>query len=276
MSSELTDISRLCVHSITTKNWSIEQIAEHYPEAGIPAVSVWRHNLEGRSPAQTGEFLRNRGLDIVSLVRGGFFPSVSPLQREEAVRDNMKAIDEASALGSPLLVLVCGADPGQSLGISLHQIRQGIERILPHAVQQQVKLAIEPLHPMYADTRSAVNTLRQANDLVEEIGDAALGLALDVYHLWWDPDLRREIRRCGKRGNIFAFHVCDWKVPTGDMLNDRGLMGEGCIPIRQIRQWVETAGFDGYIEVEIFSEKWWAADTRDYLEKIKAAYLGHV
>lgn len=276
MSYELTDFSRLCVHSITTKNWSIEQIAEHYPGAGIPAVSVWRQNLQGRSPAQTGELLRSSGLDIVSLVRGGFFPSISPLQRDEAVRDNMKAIDEASALGSPLLVLVCGADPDQSLEISRNQIRQGIERILPHAVQQQVKLALEPLHPMYADTRSAVNTLKQANDLVEEIGDSALGIALDVYHLWWDPDLRREILRCGKRGNIFAFHVCDWKVPTGDMLNDRGLMGEGCIPIRQIRQWVETAGFDGYIEVEIFSETWWAADTGDFLEKIKTAYLDNV
>ena len=276
MSSELTDFSRLCVHSITTKNWSIEQIAEHYPGAGIPAVSVWRQNLQDRSPAQTGELLRSSGLDIVSLVRGGFFPSISPLQRDEAVRDNMKAIDDASALGSPLLVLVCGADPGQSLEISRNQIRQGIERILPHAVQQQVKLALEPLHPMYADTRSAVNTLKQANDLVEEIGDSALGIALDVYHLWWDPDLRREILRCGKRGNIFAFHVCDWKVPTGDMLNDRGLMGEGCIPIRQIRQWVEAAGFDGYIEVEIFSETWWAADTGDFLEKIKTAYLDNV
>jgi sugar phosphate isomerase/epimerase len=276
MTEGLQDFSRLCVHSITTKSWTIEQIARYYPEAGIGAVSVWRFNLEGRSPAQVGEMLRRSGLEIVSLVRSGFFPASSPLQREEAIRDNLRAIDEASALGCPMLVLVCGADPGQPLETSRNQIRQGIERILPHAAQQQVKLAVEPLHPMYADTRSAINTLRQANDLVEEIGDPNLGIAADVYHLWWDPDLRREIRRCGRNGNLFAFHVCDWKVPTEDLLNDRGLMGEGCIPIRQIRQWVDGTGYSGYIEVEIFSEKWWTADPHDFVGRVKSAYLDHV
>ena len=126
-------------------------------------------------------------------------------------------------------------------------------QLLPEAKAAGVKLAIEPLHPMYADTRSAINTLAQANDMAEALNSPWVGVAVDVYHLWWDPALENEIERCGRNNNLLAFHICDWKSPTIDMLNDRGLMGEGCIPIRKIRSWVEEAGFNGFIEVEIFS-----------------------
>jgi sugar phosphate isomerase/epimerase len=129
---------------------------------------------------------------------------------------------------------------------------------------------------MYADARSAINTLRQANDLCDRLAAANLGVAVDVYHLWWDPDLQAEIARCGRAGRIFAFHVCDWRTPTEDLLNDRGLMGEGCIDIRRIRGWVEQAGFQGWIEVEIFSNRYWATDQHEFLAKIKQAYLRHV
>ena len=143
---------------------------------------------------------------------------------------------------------------------------------MPLAESQKIKLGIEPLHPMYADTRSAIITMKQANDMVEEIDSPFLGIVVDVYHTWWDENLEHEIKRAGRKGKIFAFHISDWKVPTVDILLDRGLMGEGCIPIRQIRSWVEKAGFDGFLEVEIFSERYWAIDQEEYLKMILNAY----
>jgi sugar phosphate isomerase/epimerase len=268
----IKDLSKLCIHTITTKSWSIEEAAERYEAAGVKGISVWRQYLEGRDIATTGERLRKHGLEIVSLVRGGFFPSVSSAEREKALDDNRKAIEEAAVLGAPMIVLVCGAHPGQSLATSRAQIQEGIEKVLPFAMEHGVKLAIEPLHPMYADTRSAVNTMEQANDMAEDIGSDFLGVAADVYHLWWDPHLENEIQRCGQNGNLFAFHICDWNSPTLDLLNDRGLMGEGCINIPEIRGWVEAAGFSGFNEVEIFSDRFWAMDQQEFLDKIVKSY----
>jgi sugar phosphate isomerase/epimerase len=271
---DLTDFSRLCIHTITTKPWSIEVAAEKYRQAGVKGITVWRDALDGRDAQQAGERLRSAGLTIVSYCRGGFFPHAEASGQQQAISDNKKTIDEAAALGAPLVVLVCGAEPKQSLDVSRHQIKEGIAAILPHAEAAGVKLAIEPLHPMYADNRSAINTLRQANELAEYFHSPWVGVAVDVYHLWWDPDLESEIYRCGQNGNLFAFHICDWKTPTTDLLLDRGLMGEGCIPIRQIRSWVERAGFSGFIEVEIFSNHHWAADQDAFLGQILAAYRG--
>jgi sugar phosphate isomerase/epimerase len=147
--------------------------------------------------------------------------------------------------------------------------------VLDRAGRAGVKLAIEPLHPMYADSRSAVNTMRQANDLCDRLDAPQLGVTVDVYHVWWDPDLKSEIERCGRAGRIFSFHACDWRTPTEDLLNDRGLMGGGCIDVPQIRGWVEDGGFNGFIEVEVFSNRYWATDQVGFLEKIKQAYLKH-
>ena len=272
----LTDFSRLCVHTITTKPWSIEEATDRYAAAGVQGITVWRQWLEGRDVAKAGDALRAAGIEIVSLCRGGFFPATTASGRRAAIDDNLRAIDEAEALGAPLIVLVCGADPGQSLDVSRGQIADGIAAVLDRANQAGVRLAVEPLHPMYADTRSAINTLRQANDLCDRLDSPQVGVAVDVYHLWWDPDLRAEIERSGRDERIFAFHVCDWRTPTEDLLNDRGLMGEGCIDIPEIRGWVEQNGFDGFIEVEIFSNRYWAMDQGEFLEKIKGAYLEHV
>ncbi len=274
--SEIKDFSRLCIHTITTKPWSLEEAAKKFSAAGIAGISVWRDTLEGRDIRSTGKMLREYGLQIISLVRGGFFASVNEAKRTDVIKDNLNAIEEAYELGTPLLVLVCGADPQQSLEKSREHIRYGIKKILPKAEELGIKLAIEPLHPMYADTRSAIITLRQANDFVEKLNSPWLGVVIDVYHIWWDPVLIKEIIRCGQLGKIFAFHICDWKVPTEDLLYDRGLMGEGCIDIRQIRNQVEIAGFDGFHEVEIFSEKYWNSNQDEFLEKIKDAYLKHV
>ncbi len=268
----LTDLSQLCVHTITTKPWSIETAAKKFSGAGVKGITVWRDALAGRNIKQTGQLIRDYDLSIVSLCRGGFFPFADLQKRKAAIDDNKKAIDEAEVLGAPMIVLVCGADPTQSLEDSRKQIQEGILEILPQAKAANIKLAIEPLHPMYADTRSAINTLAQANDMAEEIDSPFVGVAVDVYHLWWDPTLQQEIKQCGKNNHLFAFHICDWNVPTVDFLNDRGLMGEGCIPVRKIRGWVEEAGFDGFYEVEIFSDKFWREEQGAFLKSIIKAY----
>ena len=271
----LADISRLCIHTITTKPWGIEEAAKNYSAAGAKGITVWRDALQNRNIRQTGEMLRNSGLSVVSLCRGGFFPNTEPGKRKSALDDNRRAIEEAFELGTDKIVLVCGADPRQSLGESVKQIHDGIAAILPEAKAAGVKLAIEPLHPMYADTRSAINTLAQANDLAEALNSPWVGVAVDVYHLWWDPALESEVKRCGRNNNLLAFHICDWKSPTTDLLNDRGLMGEGCIPIRKIRSWVEEAGFNGFIEVEIFSNEYWKMDQSVFLHKIIKSYKAY-
>jgi len=262
-----------CIHTMTTKPWSLDDCALHYPKAGVEGITVWRQHLAGYNPDAAGRMLRDAGLNIVSLCRGGFFPSSTPAGIQAAIDDNLKAIDEAHALGAPLIVLVCGAVPGQSLEDSRKQIADGIAAVLPAAEKARVKLAIEPLHPMYADDRSAINTMKQAHDVCEALGSpASLGIAVDVYHVWWDDSLEEQIKLAGEKDRLFAFHVCDWKTPTTDLLNDRGLMGEGCIPIRKIKNWVNAAGFTGFNEVEIFSHRYWAMDQEEYLARIVEAY----
>jgi|TARA_B100001093_G_scaffold343680_1_gene328415 sugar phosphate isomerase/epimerase len=273
--ASIDNFSKLCVHTQTTKPWTIEECISHFSAAGIKGISIWRHLLEGKDLKSIKAMLDAHQMEVVSLVRGGFFPAVDAEQRDLALEDNRLAIDQAAALGAPLVVLVCGADPRQSLEISLQQIQKGITALIPHAQNNGVKLAIEPLHPMYAGDKSAVVSLGQANDMCEAIASPWVGIAIDVYHLWWDNELKNEIIRCGKNKNILAFHVCDWRVPTIDFLTDRGLMGEGCIPVRQIRMWLEEAGFDGYNEVEVFSERLWAQDQKLYLEDIKKSYLNY-
>ena len=269
------DLSRLCIHTITTKPWKIEEAAKKYSMAGVKGITVWRDDLAGRNIKQTGKMLLDYDLTIVSLCRGGFFPSSDANKRKLAIDDNRKAIAEAYELGTSMIVLVCGADPCLSLEESRKQIHDGIATVLPDAAAAGIKLAIEPLHPMYADTRSAINTLSQANDMAEELDSQYVGVAVDVYHLWWDPNLELEIKRCGKNGNLMAFHICDWNVPTKDFLLDRGLMGEGCIPIKKIRGWVEETGFNGFNEVEIFSTSYWKEDQGEFLKKIIKAYKGN-
>ncbi len=269
---EHTDTSQLCIHTITTKPWKIEEAAKHFSAAGVKGITVWRDALEGRDIRQTGRMIRDYDLTIVSLCRGGFFANKDEKKRKSAIDDNVRAIDEAAELGTSMIVLVCGADQSQSLEESRKQIRDGIAEIIPYALSAGVKLAIEPLHPMYADSRSAINTIAQANDMAEELNSPCVGVAFDVYHLWWDPSMEKEIKRCGENENLLAFHICDWKVPTTDMLLDRGLMGEGCIPVKQIRAWVEAAGFTGFNEVEIFSTTYWQENQSDFLKKIIKAY----
>ena len=269
------DTSRLCIHTITTKPLELFQAVDLYAREGVKGITVWRQALAGKDPAEARRRIEASGMKGVSLCRGGFFPAYEAGKRQAAIDDNRKAVDEAAGIGAPLIVLVCGAVPGLPLSEARKHIADGIRAVLPYAQQAGVKLSIEPLHPMYADERSAVNTLKQANDMCQAIAHPSLGVAVDVYHLWWDPDLEAEIRRSGKNGWLHAFHICDWRTPTVDLLNDRGLMGEGCIDIPGIRSWVEAAGFEGFNEVEIFSNRLWAMDQAQFVKDIKEAYLRH-
>lgn len=266
---------RLCVHTMTTKPWSLSECVREYEAAGIPAITVWRQVLD--APGIAG--LKASSLRVTSLCRGGFFPAVDAAGRQRAFDDNRQAIDQAAEIGAPLVVLVCGAVAGMPLEEARKQIADGIAAVLPHARAAGVKLSIEPLHPQYAADRSAVNTMAQARRICAQVNDsrrADVGIAVDAYHVWWDDTLESELQLAGSKGWIHAFHVCDWKAQQADMLNDRGLMGEGCIDLKAMRRQVEAAGFTGDIEVEIFSNRYWATAQREYLAQIIAAFERHV
>jgi sugar phosphate isomerase/epimerase len=266
------DLSRLCMHTITTKPWDIHTAISKYSKAGIGGISIWRDTLEGKDITSVAKEVKDSGLQAVALVRGGFYTSQNKSDRQTAIDENIKAIDECAAIGAPMVVLVCGATPGQSVDQDLQQIQDGIAATLDHAKKCNVKLAIEPLHPMYADIRSSVSTLKSANDLCDQLKSDQVGIAVDAFHVWWDPEFDKEIVRCGKSGNLTGYHICDWKMDMKDMLNDRGLMGEGVIDLKRMSQQVDDAGFTGFYEVEVFSHKWWAEDQDQYLANIIEAY----
>ncbi|MBR9997323.1 MAG: sugar phosphate isomerase/epimerase [Cyclobacteriaceae bacterium] len=266
-------LSRLCLHTITTKPWPLEMAVEKYILSGIRGISVWRNYLHGRDLNESSRILKESGLEVVSLVRGGFFTGASFNTRKKALDDNKAAVDEAAAINAGMLVLVCGATPGQSLEVSRGQIRTALETLVPYAEKNNIRLTIEPLHPMYADSRSAINTLEQANELAEYFNSPWLGIAVDVYHLWWDPHLEEQIHRCAQGNNLYAVHICDWKSPTLDMLNDRELMGKGIIELNRIIGWIEKKGFSGFYEIEIFSDRYWKSDQDDFLKEIIKSYL---
>lgn len=284
------DLARCAIHTMTTKPWSLAEAADAYARAGVGGITVWRQHLPAGGAAAAGRLVRDAGLAVSAYCRGGFFPATGAAERQAAIDDNRRCIDEAAAVGAPQVVLVCGAVPGLPLAAAREQIRDGIARILPHAQAAGVRLAIEPLHPQYAADRSAVSTMAQARRIADSFtaelpdpcgrfgaaGRRAVGIAVDVYHVWWDDALADEIAAAGRAGMLHGFHVCDWKAQQSDMLDDRGLMGEGCIAIRAIRAQVLAAGFRGFDEVEVFSTRHWARDQRAWLADIAAAYRAHV
>jgi sugar phosphate isomerase/epimerase len=226
---------------------------------GITAIAPWRDQVEAIGLDEAARIVKMNGLQVTGHCRGGMFPATSKSGLTAAIDDNKRAVDEAAALGADCLVMVVGGLPGASKDIAAARamIADGLAAVLPHARACQVPLAIEPLHPMYAADRACVNTLEQALDLCDTLG-SGVGVAIDVYHTWWDPNLRTQIARAGRNGQILAHHICDWLVPTRDLLLDRGMMGDGVIDLKQIRGDIELAGFHGPQEVEIFSaENWW-------------------
>ncbi len=259
---------RLAIHTFTNKPWSIHECLENYARRGIGGISIWRETIVGHDLAKVRKHLDDSGLVPVSLVRGGFFTAKDPAGRGAAIESNRIALREAEALGLPMIVLVCGATPGQTPEENLDQIRDGIAALLPQAESAGIRLAIEPLHPMYAGDRSAVASMRDANELAESLAHPLVGVAVDAFHVWWESGLEAQIRRCAAADRLFAFHVCEFKPDFDHILLDRGLPGEGVNASARIAEMVRAAGFDGLTEVEIFSRKYWSENQHEFLEKI--------
>jgi len=226
---------------------------------GISCIAPWRDQIEKTGLARAAQLIAEYGVQVSGLCRGGMFPASDRQAQQAVLDDNRRAVDEAVAIGADCLVLVVGGLPAGSrdLAGARSMVAEGIAALLPHARAGRMPLAIEPLHPIYAADRSCVNTLQQALDLCDMMGPG-IGVAIDVYHVWWDATLDEQIARAGRRGQILAHHICDWLVPTRDLLLDRGMMGDGVIDLRAIRSAIETAGYHGPQEVEIFSAaNWW-------------------
>jgi sugar phosphate isomerase/epimerase len=269
----MRDLSRdtqwLAVNSATVKAWTLPQLVEGCQRAGIAAIAPWRDIVQACGIEMAGTLIRNAGLEVSCLCRGGMFTAPDAAGRRAALDDNRRAVEEAAGIGARCLVLIAGGLPkgSKDLAGAHEQVRDGIAALLPHARDAGVPLAIEPLHPMTAADRACVNTLGHANDLCDELGEG-LGIALDVYHVWWDPDLPRQIERAGRR--IITYHVCDWLVPTRDLVFDRGMPGDGVIDLKGIRAMVEATGYAGHCDVEIFStQNWWKRDPDEVLRICK-------
>lgn len=250
------------------KQGSLLDIIDACVRNGIRAIDPWRDQVAAIGLDRAVRAVKDTQLELSGYCRGGMFPA-DPAHRSQARDDNRRAVDEATALGASCLVLVVGglpqysrpgSAPSRDIWGAQAQVEDGIAELLAYARTAKLPLAIEPLHPMFAADRACVNTTRQALDLCDRLDPArtgALGVAIDVYHVWWDFELMPQIERAG-HDRLLAFHVCDWLVPTTDMLNDRGMMGDGVIDIPRIRAAVEAQQFAGYVEVEIFSNRWWA------------------
>jgi sugar phosphate isomerase/epimerase len=257
------------------KQGSLLDIIDACARNGIRAIDPWRDQVAAIGLDRAVRAVKDAQLELSGYCRGGMFPA-DPAHRSQARDDNRRAVDEATALGASCLVLVVGglpqysrpgSAPSRDIWSAQAQVEDGIAELLAYARTAKLPLAIEPLHPMFAADRACVNTTRQALDLCDRLDPArtgALGLAIDVYHVWWDFELMPQIERAG-HDRLLAFHVCDWLVPTTDMLNDRGMMGDGVIDIPRIRAAVEAQQFAGYVEVEIFSNRWWAMPVDDVI-----------
>lgn len=259
------DRTQIAINSATVKGCSLEQLVDGCARAGISAIAPWRDVVQACGIERAGQLIRERGMTVTCLCRGGMFPAADEAGRKAALDDNRRAVDEAVAIGARCLVLIAGGLPkgSKDLAGAHQQVKDGLAALLEYARAAKMPLAIEPLHPMYAADRACVNTLGHALDLCDQLGDG-LGVAYDVYHVWWDPDLPCQTVRAGRR--ILTYHVCDWLVPTRDLLLDRGMPGDGVIDLRGIRRMVEATGYDRLCDVEIFSsQNWWLREPAEVL-----------
>ena len=270
----LQNIERLSLNQITTERWSLAEAVDGCLRAEIPWIALWRHKVAECGLAESKRIVKNSGLRVSSLCRGGMFPGVDQADRQKKLDDNRRAVEEAAELGAEVLVLVCGPSADKDIASARKMVAEGIEQLLPYAKECGVKLGIEPLHPMYAAERSVIVTLAEANAIAEKYEPDEVGVIVDVFHVWWDPDLYHQINRA--KGRILGFHVSDRIVPTPDLLMGRGMMGDGVIELRRIRQAVEATGYTGPIEVEIFNQAIWDQPGAEVLEVMKARYLEHV
>ncbi len=238
---------------------------------GIPSIGLWRHKVSETGIETPAHLVREVGLSVSGLCRGGMFPAATASERRTRIEDNLRAADEAAALGAPVLVLVCGAAPDRDIAGARAMIEDGIAAILPYGEERRIMLGIEPLHPMFAAERSAIVTLSQALGIAERLASPWVGAVIDTYHVWWDPELYTQISRAA--GRIAGFHLNDWIEPLGDRLHGRGMMGDGVIDLARIARAVDDAGYCGPIEVEIFNRTIWDMPVDQVLARIKQRYL---
>lgn len=269
----MNPLARLSFNQITVDPWTLEQAVHNCVNAEVSNIAVWRHKLNG-DVSRAAALIRHSGLRVSSLCRGGYFSAPTPEERQRRIADNRMAIEEAATLGAPVLVIVSGPPDGQSLVDARAAVIDGLSEVLPDAEKAGIVLGIEPLHPMYAAERSVVVTLKQANDIVEQLSSPAAGIVVDTFHVWWDPELATEINRA--RSKIAAFHVSDWPVPLPGILMGRAMMGDGIIELRRVRELVDSTGYHGPIEVEIFNETIWRMPEGEVMNLIRSRFLEHV
>ena len=268
------ELSRLSLNQKTTNGWSVREAAEGCVRAGIPWIGLWRDKVSETGLSESARLMRDAGLRVSSLCRGGMFPAATAAERRARMDDNRRAVEEAATLGTDVLVLVCGPAPDRDLDAARSMVEEGVGGLAPHAAEVGVKLAIEPFHPVLMQERSVIVTLAQALDIAAQFESDRVGVVVDVYHVFWDPDLYQQIARAS--GLIFGFHANDWLHPKPDLLLSRTMMGDGPIEIRRIREAVDAAGYTGPIEVEIFNQALWDSPGDEVLERMKERYLQHV
>ncbi|MDQ1045744.1 sugar phosphate isomerase/epimerase [Streptomyces sp. V4I2] len=274
-----TDLSRFSINQMTVKQLSMPELVDTCLELGVPGLGLWREPVQSYGVEATAKLVRDAGLAVTTLCRGGFLTATDPDERAAGLADNRRAVDEAATLGTEVLVLVSGGLPAGSK--DLHGARERIADALaelgPYAEQHGVKLAIEPLHPMYAADRCVVSTLTQALDLAERFPAHQVGVTVDTYHIWWDDTAPAQIARAGAGGRIHTFQLADWTTPLPEgVLNGRGQIGDGSIDMREWKGYVEAAGYTGPIEVELFNDALWARDGREVLAETAARFVEHV
>lgn len=272
------DLSRFSINQMTVRQLSLPELADACRELGVDKVGLWREPVQAYGLEATAKLVRDAGLTVTTLCRGGFLTAIDPAERTRALDDNRRAVDEAATLGTDVLVLVSGGLPDGSKDLrgARERIADALAELGPYAEAHGVKLAIEPLHPMFASDRCVVSTLAQALDLAERFPARQVGVTVDTYHIWWDDQAPAQIARAGASGRIHTFQLADWTTPLPEgVLNGRGQIGDGAIDMREWKGYVEAAGYTGPIEVELFNDGLWARDGREVLDETAERFVEH-
>ncbi|NYI05099.1 sugar phosphate isomerase/epimerase family protein [Allostreptomyces psammosilenae] len=272
-------VPRFSLNSQTIKQWSLEELVSGCVAADVSAVGLWREPVQEYGLERAAKLVRDAGLSVTSLCRGGFFTATDPAERAAKLDDNRTAIEEAATLGTDTLVLVSGGIPqGGTVGDARSMVADALAELAPFAGEHGVRLAIEPLHPMFCSDRCVVSTLGQALDLAAPFPTEQVGVVVDTYHIWWDPQVREQIVRAGREGRIASFQVADWITPLPEgVLLGRGQLGDGAIEMRALREVTDEAGWAGRpIEVEIFNEALWSRDGSEVLRETLERFTEHV
>lgn len=261
---------RLSLNTMTTKRLTLREAVEATAAAGLEAIGLWRDRVAEAGVDTAAKLVHDNGLRVSSLCRGGF---LTGFDEDAALADNRRAIEEAATLGTRELVMVVGGIPDRDLVAARQRVAQRLETLVPYAVEHGVRLALEPLHPVFCADRAVISTLGQALTLAAPYPADAVGVVVDTFHVWWDPELADHIAAAGSQKRISSYQVCDWLVPmAADPLVSRGMMGDGVIDFGTITSMVQAAGYDGDIEVEIFNEEVWATDPTAVIATMKQRY----